>query len=231
MSPAWLWHPGPQVSEFLAVVALSVTVITAGACGVSRVFSHRAALRHCILAVSLGWMLAVPALAAAFLFRGITWTARELTLVARLSSAGQVVESPLQGLPEGSRSETSMETLTDREARPADVATGTTLRLTAEHAGMGSVTRDAPRGSVVAARPPRVPAWRAMAGVGVAIWMAGSVVLLIGWARNCVALVRLRRTLRAVTDSRTERILLQAQRSLAIRCVPRLAMSSAVPGQ
>jgi beta-lactamase regulating signal transducer with metallopeptidase domain len=216
------FYPGDSVVAGFLVVAVAVATVSAVALLVSYGFKSRAAMRHSVLFCALICILATPALAAALSASGLTsfgWPLYSTENAATLAvSTGP---SLADGLSNGPAVPPIPPTL------PAGTAT-----LPPDN-GPGAKGES---GSIMTA-PAEVPAQatalpqnrrRQLANCALLVWIVVAIALLLGFARSCVRIMRLRSALRPVLDERLPEMLDEIKRLLGVAISPSIGISDSV---
>lgn len=189
-------YPGHLVVDRIAIVVATVAIVSATGWIASLFFERRPAVRHWVLLSALLAALASPLLACAFVASETSFL--DLRLLTFVEPS--VVAPPVSG---------------ERSADHAPSLPQGERLLPAADSG--------PEVAAVGASPAVSDRFRSAVVAGLALWLSGSVLSLIGLARSSLFLGRLGRTLRPMPDAADA--LDEIRRMLGARALPAVMVS------
>ncbi len=224
------FYPGDGAAQAIFVAVLGVTLVSSAGWLISRRLAGRPAVRHLVLSCSL-------VCSAVFPFAVWVWAAAGVTLVsvpifgARQGSVDPaarpieayalVVTPPPSGeLARIASSSPPVKTTKTADSRPIEIVSPRLNRN--EGAARGGEVDSA----LSRERGTTGGTVRSIASLCLLVWAAGTLLLLVRLARNCVGVVQLRRASRAVDDVRVQALLQGVVGQLGVRRAPILFVTS-----
>jgi Zn-dependent protease with chaperone function len=200
-------YPGHLVVDHVVIVAKAVTLASAAAWIVSSFLERHPAVRYWVLLSALLASLAIPIFSAAFILSGTSFVVVPL-LRAEKSPIG-VLEARDGQRPSGELSPMAAKNLLPANSPDPVVAAPSPNNLAATQ--VASAAFDLYRSTAVAV---------------LLLWLCGTVVSILGLARNALFLHRLRRSLQPVSDAELlEAALDDAKQRLGTRTSPTVMVS------
>ena len=222
-------YPGDRVLDFLLVVALCVAVLSSAAWIISRRLAGKAALRHLVLVVALGCCLASPGLAWFYNAAGLRLVSFPLLCGRSVTKADDVSDgkqfqcepshAPIESPPVAARA--PLHQVENSDDKSFGVAAVSATELNALQQSMSILEAPPPAAATI-----KVSSFRGFATTAIFIWAVGVCLMLARLMRNCVRVVRLRRTASRVTDDRIQALLNNIVSQLGIRQSPLLLVSN-----
>jgi hypothetical protein len=223
-------YPGDRAIDFLLVVSLCVAFLSSTAWIVSQRLARKAALRHLVLLAALGCCLASPGLALfcnAVGFRLVSFPIlceRSVTNDADFANGKQFQCEPLPASTESPRL-AAKEPLSQASGQSDDKNFGVAATPGAKQTVLKQ-SASAPEAWPATTTTTTVSSFRGLATGAMVIWAVGVCLMLARLARNCLRVVRHRRSARPVTDDRIQTVLKNVVSQLGIRQSPLLLISN-----
>jgi beta-lactamase regulating signal transducer with metallopeptidase domain len=228
MSTLESWYPGDVFVTCLVLVAAAVVLVSTVAALAARAFKSRAALRHSLLLSALVCCLLSPCFAAAIvkcrlaLFQLPLWPPGDATTAVEMRRSKPEIANNFRATPTSSDSEPrQLEPLAD--GRAIDKSNNLPAAAPADRASTTDVSDE-----IEAESRPTSSQLRRIVTFATLVWGVGTVLLLVGVARCCVRLRRLRASLQPARDDRLPDLLAEISRRLGLRRPPEIGISADV---
>ena len=235
MSTLQDWYAGDMALEFVLVVALGVALLSTVAWAVSRYLARHPAARHLVLLSALLGCLAMPALAALsagwFPLISIPILPAEPPRVNRepmlaRTTAGSMSQRPARDL---------LWTESEGPGEPAGFSRFNLAKMAGEEPRksakpIAAIMQPTPEQSGPDRQHAVHPAswtwsYRGIATLVQIVWVCGSLVLILRFARSCLLVRQLRRSSRLLVDASLHRVLDDISLALGDRHTPRVLAS------